>query len=43
MTENPASQMGVSMQLKGQEYWFTYLEKQVADAKIDEKTRAEWE
>ena len=43
VTENPASQMGVSMQLKGQEYWFTYLEKQVADAKIDEKTRADWE
>ena len=35
--------MGVSVQLQGQEYWFTYLEQEVADANIDEATRADWE
>ena len=43
ITADPASQMGVTIELKGQEYWFTYLEQQVADAKIDEATRAVWE
>ena len=43
IAEDPATQMGVSVQLQGQEYWFTYLEGQVADAKIDDKTRADWE
>lgn len=27
ITEDPANQMGVSIQLRGQEYWFTYLEQ----------------
>jgi len=40
---NSVDQMGVTVQLRGQEYWFTYLEQQVADAKIDEAKRIEWE
>ena len=43
VTEDPANQMGVSVQLQGKEYWFTYLEQEVADANIDEATRADWE
>ena len=35
--------MGVSIQLEGQMYWFTYLDEQVADAKITEAVRDEWE
>ena len=33
--ESAGSQMGVSMLLKGTDYWFTYLDAQVAAASID--------
>lgn len=36
-------QMGVTVTLTGQDYWFTYLQELVADAEIDEETRDEWE
>ncbi len=38
-----AKQMGVSMKLQGQEYWFSYLEKKVTDAEITPEKRQEWE
>jgi len=38
-----ATKMGVSVLLTGKEYWFTYLDQQVADAIITTETRDEWE
>ena len=41
--ESAGSQMGVSMLLKGTDYWFTYLDAQVAAASIDQAQRDDWE
>ena len=35
-------QMGVSLELKGQSYWYTYLDDQVAAQIIDEATKEDW-
>ena len=37
------TQMGVSMLLTGQDYWFSYLEGLVEAAEIDQSTADEWE
>lgn len=36
-------QMGVSMLILGEPYWFPYLDQQVEDSIIDSATRDEWE
>ena len=41
--ESAGSQMGVSMLLKGTDYWFTYLDNLVAASTIDAATRDTWE
>ena len=43
VTEVAGSQMGVSMLLKGTDYWFTYLDNLVAASTIDAATRDTWE
>ena len=36
-------QMGVSVELKGEKYWMQFLEKEVAEGRIDDVKRTEWE
>lgn len=36
-------QMGVSMLILGEPYWFPYLDTQVENSVIDSATRDEWE
>ncbi len=43
VAEALGSQMGVSMTLSGEMYWFSFLDDQVAEQEIDEETRIAWE
>lgn len=43
VTEDPASQMGVTVALTGDPNWLTYLEKEVAESNIDQSTADAWE
>ena len=43
LIDQDTTQMGVAMQLVGNDYWFSYLEQQVEEANIDQATAEEWE